>query len=330
MKILILKPSSLGDIIVSLPVAQSIRDQCPDAEISWVVKSRFADIVRRCPTVNGHIIEFAHAPGLRGLLALRQVMKDVARRRYDAVLDFQGLLRTGLMTWASRSPLKVGSRAAREGSRFSCNHIVPLPPGGTETHAIEKLLQFLPALGLKPELRSSIDIHGESLDGLDPRLSAGSSSYSAPIVIIPNSRGEHKEWKSFPELTTRIVHEIPGTTVVWDSHLRWEDAPVSDPQRLINLTSRTSLLQLVELLRHARLVIANDSGPLHIAAALGRPTLGLFGPTSPDRFGPYPLNHTRNNVLSAPGGDLSQLTCETVFRRVAAIIATEQRSGKAA
>lgn len=323
MKILILKPSSLGDIIASLPVAQSIRDQCPDAEISWVVKSRFADIVRRCPTVNGEIIQFEHAAGVKGLIALQKVIRGLRLRRFDAVLDFQGLLRTGLMTWAARAAWKIGSRAAREGSQFSYNRIVPLPVGGAETHAIDKLLQFLPAIGLRPELRSSVEIHGESIDPLDARLSG-----AAPVVILPNSRGEHKEWRSFPELTTRIVHEIPGTVVVWDSHLRWQDAPVSDPNRLINLTSRTTLLQLVELLRRARLVIANDSGPLHMAAALGRPTLGLFGPTSALRFGPYPPTASRNQVLTAPGGDLKQLTCDVVFRKVSQILAsdTEQRN----
>ena len=128
MRLLIIKPSSLGDIICSLPVAQSIRDQLPDAQISWVVKSRFADIVRRCPTVNGEIIEFQHAPGLRGLLAIASVMKTLRSRHYDAVLDFQGLLRSGLMTWAANAPLKVGIADAREGSRFACSHIAPLPP----------------------------------------------------------------------------------------------------------------------------------------------------------------------------------------------------------
>ena len=73
MRILILKPSSLGDIVCSLPVAQSIRDQMPSAEISWVVKARFSEILKRCPTVNGEIIEYNHAPGLKGLMAIRTV-----------------------------------------------------------------------------------------------------------------------------------------------------------------------------------------------------------------------------------------------------------------
>lgn len=320
MQILILKPSSLGDIICSLPVAQSIREQCPEAVISWVVKKRFAEIVQRCPTVNGEIIVFDHQKGLRGLPRLRQVVNAVGRRSFDAVLDFQGLLRTGLMTWRAKAPLKVGSVFAREGSRWAYNSVVPAPSAGSEAHAIEKLLQFLPAIGMKPELRSPVEIKGDNPDVLDSRLTD-----AAPIVIVPNSRGAHKEWKYFPQLTARIVEHLPGEVVVWDSHLAWDDPVVSDPSRVINLTSRSSLLQLVELLRRARLVIANDSGPLHIAAALGRPTLGLFGPTPPSRFGPYPSDLARNNVLMAPEGDLSRLTCEAVMDKTSEILASGER-----
>jgi len=325
MKILILKPSALGDIICSLPVAQSIREQCPSAEISWVVKKRFAEIVRRCPTVNGEVIVFDHHKGLRGLPRLLQVIRELGGRSYDAVLDFQGLLRTGLMTRSVKSPLKVGSVFAREGSRFAYHKIVPAPVGGMQTHAIEKLLQFLPAIGLKSELRSPIEIRGDSPDAIDPRL-----VNAQPIVVVPNSGGAHKEWKGFPELTAGMIESIPDSLVAWDSHIQWNDPEVSDPSRLINLTTKTSLLEMVELIRRARLVIANDSGPLHMAAALGRPTLGLYGPTSPDRFAPYPLAHPRNNALTAPAGDLSRLSCATVLQKVQTILSQQEKLGQVA
>ena len=205
MQILILKPSSLGDIICSLPVAQSIREQIPDAVISWVVKSRFSEIVRRCPTVNGEIIEFDHCKGVRGIGRLVSTINGLRGRKFDAVLDFQGLLRTGLMTAAVKSPLKVGSVAAREGSRFAYNHVVPYPADGPQSHAIDRLLQFLPALDLEPKLRSPVVINGESPEVVDERLTD-----AAPIVMIPNSRGAHKEWKAFPELTTQLLNAVPG------------------------------------------------------------------------------------------------------------------------
>jgi len=325
MRLLIIKPSSLGDIICSLPVAQSIRDQLPSAEISWVVKSRFADIVRRCPTINGEIIEFQHAPGFREVLAIAHVMQTLRKRHYDAVLDFQGLLRSGLMTWAANAPLKIGIADAREGSRFTCNHIAPLPLAGKNSHAISKLLQFLPPLGLQPRLHSPVIMHGDSPDSLDHRLNR-----QRLVVMIPNSRGAHKEWRGFRELTCDLLNADPHCTVVWDSHLPWENPPLADTDRFVNLTRRSSLPQLIELLRRADLVVANDSGPLHMAAALGRPTLALFGPTSPERFGAFPPEEPRNRFLQAPAGDLSRLTVETVLRAALEMLPAMQTQRAAA
>ena len=318
MQILILKPSSLGDIICALPVAQSIRDQNPDAVISWVVKSRFRDIVERCPTVNGEIIEFRHQSGPRGLLELWRTIRTVRARHFDAVLDFQGLLRTGLMAAASHSPLKLCNGDAREGSRLASHQVVPFPTGGKNTNAIERLLQFLPAIGLEPSLRSPIRIQGDSLDSVDPRLAG-----TRPVVMIPNSRGQERQWPGFPELTVQLLQNSSEATVVWDSHIAWDDPPTEHKDRFFNLTTCTSLMQMVELLQNARLVIANDSGPLHIAAALGIPTLGLYGPTLPERTGPYPLTEPRNHVLRSPTRKIGDIPVETVLSSVLSIIESE-------
>ena len=315
MQILIIKPSSLGDIICSLPVAQSIRDQMPEAVISWVVKTQFREIVQRCPTVNGEVIEFDRRSGIGGLHEFWKTIRTLRDRRFDAAFDFQGLLRSGLMLRSANCPLKVGSPDARELSRLACDKIVSLPDGGRNTHAIERLLQFLPSIGLDASLRSPVVINGDSVDAIDHRLSR-----TAPIVMIPNSRGPHKEWPGFPELTTALLEARPDVTVAWDSHLAWEDPVTNNPDRFINLTTRTSLLQMVDLLQRARVVIANDSGPLHIAAALGRPTLGLFGPTSPDRFGPYPLSADRNNALVSSSHRMTGLSVERVLRCVQEIL----------
>ncbi|MCH2200463.1 MAG: glycosyltransferase family 9 protein [Fuerstiella sp.] len=315
MQILIIKPSSLGDIICALPVAQSIRDQMPDAVISWIVKTQFKEIVQRCPTVNGDVIEFDRRSGLSGLHELWQTSRSLRDRRFDAVLDFQGLLRSGLMMLSVDSPLKVGGPDAREFSRFACHEIVPLPDGGRNTHAIERLLQFLPAIGLEASLRSPVVINGDSVDVIDNRLSS-----TAPIVMIPNSRGPHKEWPGFPELTSALLEARSDVTIAWDSHLVWDDPSTSHPDRFFNLTTQTSLLQMVDLLQKASVVIANDSGPLHIAAALGVPTLGLFGPTLPERTGPYPLSADRNNALVSPSGLMAGLSVEKVLSCVLEIL----------
>jgi ADP-heptose:LPS heptosyltransferase len=320
MDILIIKPSSIGDIIHSLLIAQAIRDQVPTARISWVVRDRFADVVRNCPTVNGDVITFNRTGGWK---AYTETCRQIRTSKYDLVLDFQGLLRTGLMALAAHSPRKIGRSDAKEGSRLFYHETVPLPVGGRKAHAVEVLLQFLPALNLKREV--------------DPRLKFNfpqSSTFGgleipdAPIVMIPNSRGEHKEWPRFVDLTQALLAARPDVSVVWDSHKRWEDPTGVPAGRFVNLTSRTSLSEMFGLLSRARLVIANDSGPMHIAAALGVEVLGLFGPTPTQRFGPFPLDRATNHTLSAPGGDLSKLAVSIVLDKVTQIL--DQRVARAA
>ncbi len=310
MQILIIKPSSMGDIIHALPVAQSIRDQIPDAQISWVVKTRFADLIRRCDTVNGRIIEFRHELGLRGIW---QTCRELAQMHFDAVLDFQGLLRSGLMTRAAKAPVKIGPPWSRECSSWFHPQVAEFPADGPQSHVIEMMLQFLPLLGLQPELRSPVTIRGDDPSEADPRL-----RHCSPIVLFPNSRNEQREWRHFPELTERLAKAFPNETFAWDSHRPWDSPAVPNPERFINLTSKTSLMQLVNLIQNAKLIVSNDSGPIHMAAAFGTPTVGLYGPTRPERTGPYPIDGVRNHALVAPNRDLQQLSVDTVFACVAA------------
>ncbi len=309
MQILIIKPSSMGDILHALPVAQSIRDQIPDAQISWVVKTRFADLIRRCDTVNGRIIEFRHELGLRGIW---QTCRDLTRLRFDAVLDFQGLLRSGLMTRAANAPLKIGPPWSRECSNWFHPQVADFPAHGQQSHVIEMMLQFLPLLGLQPELRSPVTIRGDDPAEADARL-----RNCRPIVLFPNSRNEQREWKFFPKLTVRLADAFPNETFAWDSHRPWESPAVGSPERFINLTAKTSLMQLVNLIQNAKLIVSNDSGPVHMAAAFGTPTVGLYGPTCPERTGPYPVDGVRNQALVAPGKDLQRLSVDAVFECVA-------------
>ncbi|MCA9064648.1 MAG: glycosyltransferase family 9 protein [Planctomycetaceae bacterium] len=322
MRVLVVKPSSLGDIIHALPVAQSIRDQCPDAVISWVVKKRFEDVVRRCPTVNGEIFVFDHERGARGLW---ETCRQLRSHQFDYVLDLQGLLRSGLMTWAARSPARIGPPYAREGSRWFHHRTVSWPATGRLSHVIEMMLQFLPQMNLKPELRSPIVIQGDDPAEVDGRLRG-----IRPVLLLPNSRNADREWPRFPELTAQLIRTCPDLHVVWDSHKVWESPKVSDPQRFINLTSKTSLMQLVELIRSARLVIANDSGPLHMAAALGTPTLGIYGPTFPEHTGPYPLDSIRNSAIVAPNRKLHQLSSDAVLKTAQQILGRLNVQSKAA
>lgn len=322
MKILIIKPSSIGDIIQALRVAQSIYDQLPNVEISWVVRDRFAEIVRKCPAVNGQILEFQRTNGMR---AGWRLLKALRSRTYDAVFDFQGLLRSGLMTAAARSPLKLGHRRCREGSHLFYHQLVPLPPGGQTAHHVDLMLQFLPAIGLRPELTQPIALQCDPPWHVDSRLRG-----LRPIVLLPNSREPSREWPYFIDLACQILSSDTSTPVVWDSHIHFSIPDRLKNNRFINLSTKTGLMDMMGLLKTARLVVANDSGGTHVAAALGVPVLGLYGPTSASQTGPFPPNNGTNHVLEAPGGDLSLLSPEEVLKRVLELTSQPDCTGVAA
>lgn len=304
MKVLIIKPSSLGDIIHGLQVAQSIKEQLPNCTIDWVVRERFFDIVDSCNTIDDIFIYYRKD----GLSAFKKLIKQIRQKQYDFVFDFQGLLRSGIMTLFSRGKKKVGRADAREYSGFCYQQKVSLPKGEKPFHAVDILLQFLPVLGLKAEIVGHLQYQTEDLTLVDKRL-----AFCHPIVIIPSSRDAKKEWQGFAELTDKILTTFPDEFVCWDGHIKIESGKFAQHPRFVNTTSKTNIRQMISLIAQARMVIANDSGPMHLAAAMKKPVIGIFGPTSAKRFGPYPPTRDTNVVITAPNNDLTKLSADTVF-----------------
>lgn len=306
--ILVIKPSSLGDIIHGLQVAESLRSQMPDCRITWVVGDRFAPLVQACPTVDDYLVYKRHG-GLRKIIRL---LTQIRKRNFDIVIDFQGLARSGLMTMAARAERKLGRSDAREGATLAYREKAPLPQSGSEAHALEILLQFLPLLDCRAELRGQLQFNINAPKNFDADLLE-----RRPVILFPESRRPEKEWGGFVELTSRLLQEYPEIDIVLAGSASPEDLPDLPDARFTNLFGKTGLDELAVLVSRARLVVANDSGPMHLAAALQVPVIGLFGPTSPERFGPYPIDSPDNHVIQAPQGDLSLLTIDTVYETIA-------------
>jgi heptosyltransferase-1 len=306
-ELLILKPSSLGDIVHALQVATSLKAQRDDLRISWVVREIFAPIVRACEAVD-QVYVFERNAGAKGFLRLS---KEIRKKQFDYVFDMQGLLRTGLMTSRAHAKHKVGRSDAREWSGLFYNQRVPLPPDGKRSHALEILLQFCTVLGAKPELKGVLKFR--EVDSLNLRFM--SSRGGEKIVMFPDSRRAEKCWGGFKQLTEMLVREDRTRKVVWAGSNYVHDRDAFPPAQFFNLTGNTSLVSLPVLIKRADWVIANDSGPMHLAAAFGVKTLGIFGPTDPRLFGPYPLNAPTNIVVQAPVGDLKLLSAKDVFSR---------------
>lgn len=307
-EVLIIKPSSLADIVHGLQVATSLKAQCEDLRISWIVRDIYAPIVRACTAVD-HVYVFERKGGAKAFL---QLINEVRKTHFDHAFDFQGLLRTGLMTSRVLAKRKVGRTDAREMSGIFYDEKVPLPPGGKRSHALEILLQFCPVLGAKPELRGTLKFR--AVDTLKLKFTEGRGG-TRPIVMFPDSRRAERRWTGFKQLTELILRSDRSLKVVWAGNVVVPDRGSFLPDQFLNLTGNTSLVSLPALIKRADWVISNDSGPMHLAAAMGVRTVAIFGPTDPRISGPYPLEAPTNVVIQAPVGDMKLLTARDVYVR---------------
>jgi len=305
-ELLIIKPSSLGDIIHALQVATSLKSQLKGLRISWIVRDVFAPIVEASAVVD-QIYIFERNGGTKGFL---RMMKEVRRTKFDYVFDMQGLLRTGLMTSRTRSDYKVGRSDSREMSGMFYDEKVPLPASGRRSHALDILLQFCPVFKVKPELRGRVEFKSNNFE----LKFEGHDDVIKPIVIFPDSRRAEKKWGAFRQLTKRLLAAPNKRRVVWVGN-KFATSRGIGSSRFLNLTGKTDIDDLPSLIKQASWVIANDSGPMHLAAAMGVNTIGIFGPTDPALFGPYPNKCCHTEVIQAAAGNLKLLQAKVVYDR---------------
>lgn len=306
---LIIKPSSLGDIVHGLLVTRMIKDGLPDADIHWVSRDVFAPLVQACPFVS-KVLLFHRKAGAGAFLKLIQ---EIREQRYDYVLDFQGLARSGLLTLSARAKQKIGRSDAREGAGYCYHRCVPLPATGRESHAVDILAEFLPVLNLPCRIQPRLPMR-------IPEPNTKESAFTDLIVIFPESRRPEKNWPLFAELTAALCRELPKNDVVWAGSKAMPCPQAENLHNFTNLTAATTLPELQAMLAQARLVVGNDSGPLHLAAALGVSTLALFGPTDPGRYRPYPGDDEQNHVLRALSGRFADLSTTAVLDKIQFIL----------
>lgn len=304
-EMLIIKPSALRDIVHGLQVAASIKAQRPEWRISWIVRDIYSPLVRSCAAVD-QVYVFRRDEGARGFLRL---MRAVRQQEFDLVLDLQGLLRTGLMTKWSRGKRKVGRADAREGAGIFYGERILLPADGIQSHVLDILLQFCVAAGAEPRLTGPLrfrELERLNLSFMEPRKGL------RPVLIFPDSGQSNKKWNGFGQLTALLIREA-GRKVVWAGNNYLPCRESFPAGTFLNLTGNTSLTSLPALLTKADWVISNDSGPMHLSAAMGLKTIGLFGPTDPRQYGPYPLKSPTNYAIQSPVGDLRLLAVKEVF-----------------
>lgn len=289
MRLLVVKPSSLGDIVHAMVVISELKRQRPEIEIDWVVRDCFSELVETSKIAQRVFIYERHG----GFLAFCRLLSLIRQQTYDAVWDMQGLARTGIMTLFAKSPRKIGRKDARELSGLAYTETIPTPEG---SHAIDILREFLTTIDCNNEVSGIIP----ELENIFSEKYAHFLEQQIPqkpfVCLFPESRGFEKQWRYFHQLAEQLLASEPNIVLLILGPSPHQSFLTPSP-RLFDLRGQTSLNDIVFLIRHANIVIANDSGPMHIAAALERPTLGLFTVTDPLRFGPYPVYRKSNVAL---------------------------------
>jgi len=309
-RILLIKLSSLGDIIHALPTLEALRSLYPRGRFTWLVEDAHAPVLAGHPALDE--VWPVPRPRLGNGLFLKnlrdglQIARRLRKEPFDLVIDLQGLLKSALWVALARSPRKLGYDRTREFSYLALTE--RLVPFDREAHAVWRYLNLARRLGAPadpPRLRFGLPLT-EDIDNLI------SPEKGRPLVVLhPGARWPTKlwpadHWARLAEWLTRehgfqvVVTGSPGDRDLAGEIVAQADAP------LLNLAGRTSLAELAALFHRARLAVTTDTGPMHLAAALGTPVAAIFGPTAPWRTGPFGQGH---EVVRLP------LPCSPCFRR---------------
>ena len=298
-KILIIKPSSLGDVVHSLAVLDALYRCFPGAEIHWLVAKGFEGLLEDHPMLKKlwiiHKDEWKKISRIRTTVAeLRTLFRNLRKERYDLVIDLQGLFRSGLIAKATGAPMRIGFKEAREGSTTFYTNMVE---GGKDIHAVDRYLKIPAFLGCNvARVRFPFP---PSVQSLSPALPVP-TEYA---VMVPGARKPVNRWPAlrFGELASRL----PMRTLVLGSRgdrMLAEEVVRASQGKAESIAGKTDIRGLIQLIKGARFMVSNDTGPMHIAAAFGIPVFALFGPANPMRTGPYGKGHTiiRKDISCAP------------------------------
>lgn len=289
-RVCLIKPSALGDVVNALPVLSALRVHWPRAHLAWVVNRGLRGLLDGHPELD-EVIAFdrSHGFGWRPVQEGWRLLAGLRRRRFDVVIDLQGLLRSALMTAATGASVRVGRADAREGAVRFYTHLVP--PPAPDAHAVECLLPLARAFG------AQVDPPRFVLPVTDAeRAWAQAMLFHVPrprFVLNMGARWETKRWPPahFAEIARRAQDRYGAGLVAIGAD---EDRPLVEAFRaclgdrpLLDLCARTTLPQLAALTAACDLVLSNDTGPLHVAAAAGARVVGLYTCTDPKLNGPY-------------------------------------------
>lgn len=292
-RILLIRPSALGDVCRTVPVLASLKQAFPDASIDWLVNDIFVDAVSAHPDLN-EVVPFPRRRfthwwrNPRIAKELASYLRMLRRLEYDLVLDCQGLGRSGVLSWATRAPCRIADRHAREWGWLGATHRVDT---SAMPHDVDRMLALLQACSV-PVVKD-MRLHVPESDLAAWRaLDFPGGRYA---VLAPTSRWMSKawpvaKWASLCEalLEGRCDHVLlvgaPSERAIVSAV---REAVSTNVDQVHDMAGRTSIGGLMAVIDGARITVSNDSAALHMAVGLGGRCVGLFGPTSPEKVGPY-------------------------------------------
>jgi heptosyltransferase-1 len=275
---LIIKPSSLGDVVHTLPAVALLKRRFPESPIRWLINPEWAPLLDGNPHVN-EVIPFPRRAfrGLSGVLRIAPWARSLrATTKVDCVLDFQGLLRSALIArlCRARGGKIIGLSDAREGARYFYDRVVDV---GGIAHAVDRYLALVAPLGI------------DTAQPAEWPLPSGEPVAEVPdgpfILFHPFSRGAGKSLS--PEEVQTFCSALAPLRVVIAGRSEANLLPLGNALDLLN---RTTLSQLISLIRRAAFVVSVDSGPMHIAAALTERLVSIHTWSDPAKVGPYQPN----------------------------------------
>jgi len=349
MEILIVKLSAIGDVIHTLPALDTLHHEFPGSNITWLVEEKAYDIIKDHPYLKRVVV----SKRKRWLQNLKKTslwiptfkeivgfIRELRLQDYDLIIDFQGLLKSGLLVFLSRGKRKIGYDKTREMSHLFLSERIPQYP--LDQHAVERNINIVRYLAVKPDrvafapleknphnllqsekndkFKCGLKHHQSFLTGFaipiseeDKRkvecfLLSHRIETSRPLITINSQAGwMTKLWQplKMAKLSDRLIENYDAQIVFTggeDDYQSVEDILSLMEHKALNISGKTGLKEIAYLLSLSDLMITTDSGPMHIASAMGTPTVALFGPTAPWRTGPYCNNAViiRNNLSCSP------------------------------
>jgi heptosyltransferase I len=318
-RILLIKPSALGDVVHTIPVLVKLRARYPNARIDWLITPENADIVRCHPALS-NVVLFARRDfskrgrRWRALVSFFDLLKQIRRAKYDLVIDMHGQLRSAFFALVSGAHVRIGFdrpikrgltvsaehdlrnvpshgwRGAREGSWIAYTHRVSIPT--LDVHAIDRYLWVGPLLGFDddpPDL--TIHLSSDTVRNVEQLLEEHGVTPDMPLIIlVPGTIWETKHWtiEGFAGVARRFLHD--GFAVALAGTKRDEQRCRQIAAAAVgtcDLSGKTTPAELAALIGRAEVAVTNDSGSMHVAASLGKPMVSVFGPTNPVHIGPY-------------------------------------------